>query len=853
MENQSKRRRPEKVGVRTDRYCDYVRHHSRRLLTRLVVYSSLFLGVFSLGVNSTLAQTQPGTTLENIAVVSFAQPSGDRARVESNSVNLVTQLAPTDATVQFVQVGVGDGDDKVINATQCVSGGDLWPLPDARLFSGTTVTAGDSFTWVESELFHGGEPLFIGLQDADQNLSAAELDTIKVTLSFPATGDSEELVLTETDLNSGDFVGYIPTGSGAMAANDCTLQVVSGGQAEVLYTDPNDSVDVAASSALVDPLGVVFDSGTGMPVNGAEVILINQETGMPANVFGDDGVSTYPSQIISGGSATDSSGVSYDFVEGAFRFPLIAPGTYALRINPPPGYSAPSIVPIGDLQQLPGAPYTLVAASFGGDFVVNPGPVIRVDIPLDPSSASLFLQKTTPLNTAAPGDFVPYELRLTNADNVAFINDVRITDRLPAGFRLVQDSVRIDGDVAADPVIAADGRTMTFILGRLNGGQGRRISYVTEVTNSVSGNEATNVAVATGSGRIESNSASTTIKLTEDIFATNSLLIGRVIGGSCDQDVSNDLNGVANTRLYLEDGRYAVTDEGGRFHFEGLEPGAHVVQLDVDSIPVHMEVMPCQQNSRFAGRAFSQFVDLRPGSAWRADFYLQEIPAANGAVDIMLETTPGHGVVNYSLSITGRGNVPIRNANALIMLPDGVEFVAGSAARNGAQIGNPSITGSLLTLALDDRRGEWQDVITFQATISPDASLELNTKAMAMFDAPTKKKQRTPLVENLLVIEPPVSERIEFTLTPKYGTRSAHLKPSDKQDIDVILSQLKDVKNIRIRIEGHTDDVQIAPQNRKEFASNAMLSEARAAGVSRYIQEQLQLLPSQLTVEGKGA
>ena len=30
----------------------------------------------------------------------------------------------------------------------------------------------------------------------------------------------------------------------------------------------------------------------------------------------------------------------------------------------------------------------------------------------------------------------------------------------------------------------------------------------------------------------------------------------------------------------LEDGSYAVTDYQGRYHFEGVDPGLHVVQVD---------------------------------------------------------------------------------------------------------------------------------------------------------------------------------------------------------------------------------------------------------------------------------
>ena len=70
------------------------------------------------------------------------------------------------------------------------------------------------------------------------------------------------------------------------------------------YVDVADGTDTSASVVLVDPLGIVFDSSRGLPVDGATITLINTNTGLPAVVFGDDGVSSFPATITSGGTAT---------------------------------------------------------------------------------------------------------------------------------------------------------------------------------------------------------------------------------------------------------------------------------------------------------------------------------------------------------------------------------------------------------------------------------------------------------------------------------------------------------------------------------------------------------------------
>jgi protocatechuate 3,4-dioxygenase beta subunit len=36
----------------------------------------------------------------------------------------------------------------------------------------------------------------------------------------------------------------------------------------------------------------------------------------------------------------------------------------------------------------------------------------------------------------------------------------------------------------------------------------------------------------------------------------------------------------------LKDGSYAITDIDGRYHFEGVVPGLHVVQVDPSTFPL---------------------------------------------------------------------------------------------------------------------------------------------------------------------------------------------------------------------------------------------------------------------------
>ena len=93
---------------------------------------------------------------------------------------------------------------------------------------------------------------------------------------------------------------------------------------------------------------------------------------------------------------------------------------------------------------------------------------------------------------------------------------------------------------------------------------------------------------------------------------------------------------MAGIRLVLEDGTYVVSDRDGLFHFEGVRPGLHVVQLDAGALLAGLEVVACGRDSRLAGRAFSQFVELREGGLERVEFRLRRtaVEASPSAVAV---------------------------------------------------------------------------------------------------------------------------------------------------------------------------------------------------------------------------
>ena len=798
----------------------------------------------------------PGAVITNQASLDYLNQGGVPETALSNEVSVVTAVVRSPSTIQFTRVLVGGGGSyqESVGPSACFDGSVFTALVDPTVLGGETIDPTQMWDSNATGTYNIGEVAFIRLTDSDQNLDYQVIDYAVVTVSSTATGDSETIRLSETGPDTGIFTGYVPLGSGVANPGDCVLQGAQNTTITVDYVDPADDTDTADDSAQLDPLQLVFESQTGTVVNGAVIEIVDAATGLPVTVYGNDGVSVFPSSIVSGGTVTDNGGTSYVFGPGEYRFPVVPDGDYRLLVTAPTDYTAPSSVPMADLQNLPGAPYQLSPASFGNAFTKSGALSTAVDIPVDPQASSLFLQKQTLTTIAAPGDFVRYDIVLENSSDTGVANDISIVDRLPPGVRFVPGSVVLNGAAAPDPTIDTASRILEFEINSLTEGASLSISYVVEIVGGKRDDELVNTATAFASGGLVSNDSSALIRLTEDLFRSSATLIGRVLEADCSQDTFGEEQGVADVRIYLEDGRFAVTDAGGRFHLEGLDPGTHVAQLDTFTVPDYFDIIGCDDTPGFAGRPDSQFVRLSRGSLQRADFYLRRKPRPEGRIDIEMRNfgTDSTEQVAYEVMLNGIGNVEIDNIGLTVLLPDGINYLPGSLRLDGANVGEPRVVGRSMSMALDGQFGNWTSKLEFVGNIEDHIDGELVTKALARFDTPMAAKQKTPVVETKMIREPAVLENAGYVLDLKFAVLSDRLSPQDMLQLDDLVKDWQGVRNIRISAIGHTDSQRIKPVNRNLFADNYILSQARARSAASYIADALEVPTNDIQVEGRG-
>ena len=403
---------------------------------------------------------------------------------------------------------------------------------------------------------------------------------------------------------------------------------------------------------------------------------------------------------------------------------------------------------------------------------------------------------------------------------------------------------------------------------------------------------------------------------------SKTILLGRVRYGPCDQ---LDVPGLADVRIVLEDGTNVLTDEDGNWHVEGLTPGTHIVQLDLESLDERYQLVDCEQlNNRFAGRSYSQFVDIQAGGLWRADFRVIDAPPPSKEVQIEQIATLREGVHHIDLHIKETGDAQLETLNAFYRMPRGWKMVPGSAEVDGQPAGpektivglrwplnvgvphtvsfdliapviaQPKMkeVGYLESLPVDLADGiddterqslnklvkkladsNIRSVVVkghlFEGSAST-ASTELAkvadhiemgvarpfpivtslTGENPLYEG-TASRNRVELMYSLFEPAPPrqvIQSSIDFT----FETRSAELDEEGLGKIKELIKAYSSYQLHGIQVVGHSDNIRIAPANRKFFKDNVALSQARAETVASQLQAAFKLPIEKVNALGMG-
>ncbi len=587
-------------------------------LKALYLFMALNLGMITFG-SKLMSQN-----ISNTASIEFLDDLDNSHVVNSNTIAVRKIPDATRSEIDFYHFSSSSGTfSSQADGTKCLTGGSYIDLPDPTTSSGSAIDFSNPIDLNNASSYHIGEPIFISLKDLNRNTDASVREFVIVDINSN-NGDEEKLQLQETSVDSGVFVGVIQSVRSPPIAtiNDCELSLEVDSKIEVSYIDTFYITDRAQTNALVDPFGKVYDASNGKEINGVLVRLV-QSNGTSASVFADDGVTPYPSEIVTGSSFTVGT-ETYQMPLGGYRFPLIPPGDYRLEvINLPAQYTFPSIVPnsrLGQLTDSEGSNYSLEGGLRGEVFTVVDGPALNIDIPLDPPYQDLLIEKTVGKTQVETGDFVPYSVKVTN-QNIISAESLEIYDYFPNGFKLIESSLFINGLKVKQESIVSKSNYFKILVSDLEPNESITLDYVLEVTVQASEGVALNTAQAMSDNGMISNESYAKVEVASPFMTKHTTIIGEVLDISNCNESKEISKGLQDIKILLDDGTYSVTDPEGKFHFEGVRSGGHVVRLLDSSLPEGYRLQACEDKTCHSSTKNSQFVDLQPGSLWRVTFY----------------------------------------------------------------------------------------------------------------------------------------------------------------------------------------------------------------------------------------
>jgi uncharacterized repeat protein (TIGR01451 family) len=341
-----------------------------------------------------------------------------------------------------------------------------------------------------------------------------------------------------------------------------------------------------------------------------------------------------------------------------------------------------------DVTNLPNPPTTDLV---GLPNPANPSPVSPTPVTFPtptpgPSVPNLELLKSTTSTIVNYGDVIPWKLTLNNKYTTD-VSDIVVTDALPVGLIYVKDSSRVDG-VAQEPVIDTTSKpgqqVLKWTITKLLKDKAVIIDFNTILTAAFKGSIVENTAEAAGKSSstdvtVKAPRAVAAVKLLPGPFSGDALVLGRVYfdtndNNSFEDGIDQPLSGA---RVYLSDGRYAVTDNKGRYSISNVGQGWCAIRLDPLTAPFTPKAVPRDQ-----GQRGTRTVSINDNGVYHEDFPL--VPLAGSIVKARATTvTRGDVMLVKTLQQTATGylvQLQITLANAVDNLAI-TDPLPGSATR----------------------------------------------------------------------------------------------------------------------------------------------------------------------------
>ena len=262
-----------------------------------------------------------GTEVVNVANMTYTTGE-DRRTIGTGAAVFVIRPADSPATIDFFRFAPTAEDPifRQINGTDfspsgALSGPFINPpgsqtAPLSSLGGNTRIDLSSEIPLIPATTYLAGELMFVRVIDTGRNLNSNEIETVVVTIEA-SNGDVITLRLYESGPDTGEFFAFLPSTPDPVDKDDGIISAGGNTQLTATYIDIFDSTDVSVDTAFLNPSNSVFSTADGERLDDAIVTLVNIETGEQATVFGVDGFSAFPAEVVSGDDVVDEAGLAY--------------------------------------------------------------------------------------------------------------------------------------------------------------------------------------------------------------------------------------------------------------------------------------------------------------------------------------------------------------------------------------------------------------------------------------------------------------------------------------------------------------------------------------------------------------
>ncbi|MBX3656794.1 MAG: DUF11 domain-containing protein [Ramlibacter sp.] len=444
------------------------------------------------------------------------------------------------------------------------------------------------------------------------------------------------LTLVSASVASGSFTLVTSTaGLTALAAN---MPVSSASIVLTVFvgdTVTGSITNVASVSSTTPDLQPTNNTGTATAgVLGADMGLL--KFGSPS--ISAAGTATYTLVIFNNGPSSAGNVTVTDVMPAGLTLvgAVVSDGTLTLSLSADKLIATASVMRIGTTATVT---LTVQAAYTATGTIVNvasvtsttPDPTATNNIGSASSTVKevepgvILVNKTGNKTVAEVGDSVQYTIRMRNTIGLP-VAKVTLEDLLPAGFRYILGTARLNGTAVADPA-GGVGRQLVFDVGTIPGSTVYELTYFVRLGVGSQQGDGVNRATAVFPGAlgapIRSNTAIFKVNVQGGVFSNEGCIIGKVYvdcdGNSAQNNEGGSRElGIPGVRLVMLDGSFIVTDNEGKYSICGVKPQTHVIKVDKTTLPRGARLLP--SSNRNAGVGDSIFVEMRGGELHRADF-----------------------------------------------------------------------------------------------------------------------------------------------------------------------------------------------------------------------------------------